>query len=580
MTDQVTPKGGEFLALMKYFTKKWALAVATFVVMVSGVAPLLMNLVMGQMMNLLSSGEFTDSQLISVIGKLVGAFLTGSLLFGISYAFRSVANPAFMVDIRRELYASLMQKDMSYYDQKSSGALVGCLSEDVTVVSQIYLDRFMLVTRDIVQFIGGMILSLMVMWQVALPACVVVVLCGVVYIVGEKCLGGLWVQLSSYSSEASAKAEESISAIRTVKSFDCETREMNSYRETLGNVERVYRRTSFAQGVKDGVIWGLVYTMVPGILYFGSWFVMQEKFGYESGDLMVLMMSLIFSALGISSLLTLSDDFKKANVSAAKILDIINDKPKVNQECGGELHRVVGKIEFVDVGFKYETSDVWAVRHLSFTINPGETVAFVGESGSGKTTTLQLLQRLYEIQEGQILLDDVDIKTMAPRSVRAFISVVPQGPVLFSMSVKDNIRFSKRSATDDEVTQAAQLGNAHDFIMEIPENYDAMVQQTTLSGGQKQRICISRAILAHTPILLLDEATASLDTESEQLVQQSIEQYRHGRTVIIVAHRLATVVNADKILVFQDGHVIEQGNHQELLDLKGVYAKLVSDQLE
>lgn len=572
--------GNAFTSIMKYFSKKWALGLATFVVMVSGVAPLLLNFFMGQMMNVISSDDFTDDQLVNIIGKLVGAFLTGSVLFGISYAFRSRASPAFSADLREALYTSLMRKNAAYYDLMSTGALVGCLSADVTLLSQIYIDRFMLVTRDFVQFIGGMILSLIVMWRVALPACAVVIICGIVYVIGDKYMGGLWQQLNTHSMAAASKAEEIITAFRTVKAFDSELREVSAYKDTLKNVEGVYKRTSVAQGVKDGIIWGLVYSMVPGILYFGSWCVMQIRYGYKSGDLIVLMMSLIFSALGISSLLTVAGDFKKARASAAKILQILENTSQINIDDGGILERVVGKIQFVDVGFKYATREEWTVRHLSFTINAGETVAFVGESGSGKTTALQLLQRLYEIQEGQILIDDVDIKTLSEKNVRSIISVVPQGPVLFSMSVKDNIRFSKRTSPDEEVMEAARLGNAHEFIMEIPDNYDAKVSQTSLSGGQKQRICISRAVLADTPILLLDEATAALDTESERLVQDSIEQMKQNRTVILVAHRLATVVNADRIFVFHDGHIIEEGKHQELLDMGGTYARLVEHQLE
>ena len=174
----------------------------------------------------------------------------------------------------------------------------------------------------------------------------------------------------------------------------------------------------------------------------------------------------------------------------------------------------------------------------------------------------------------------VDIRTLSPRNVRSFSSVVPQGPVLFSMSVKDNIRFSSTEATLEEVADAARLGNAHDFIMEMPDNYESVVQQTSLSGGQKQRICISRAILANTPILLLDEATAALDTESERLVQESLERFRQGKTAILVAHRLATVRHADRIFVFQDGHVVEEGTHKELLKKNGLYTNLVKYQLQ
>jgi ABC-type multidrug transport system fused ATPase/permease subunit len=304
----------------------------------------------------------------------------------------------------------------------------------------------------------------------------------------------------------------------------------------------------------------------------------------EPGDMMVLMMALMLGTMGISQGLAMVDDFKKAGMSSAKLLNLIDARPKVDRHDGehsinGEK-TVRGKVEFRDVGFKYQTQTSWAVRNLSFTVEPGQTVAFVGESGCGKSTTLQLIQRFYDVQEGAILIDGVDIKTLAPEFVRKQISIVPQGPVLFSLSVRDNVRYAKPDATEDEVAHAAQVGNAHNFIQELPENYNTTVQQTSLSGGQKQRICISRAILQDAPIMLLDEATAALDTESEQLVQQSLESVRHGKTAILVAHRLATVINADLIFVFKDGHIEETGRHTELLARDGLYADLVRFQLQ
>ena len=578
--DDFEIPGGQFRKIMGYFSKKWALFLAILFSVISGIAPLATNIVMGDMMNVLSAKEVTDGQLISLILSLTYTFLAWSVLYGVSYAFRCYANPIFMVDLRRALYTALMKKDMSYFDLVPTGVLIGRISQDVTLLFQIYIDKLMLAIQDMAQALGGIVLSLITMWQVALPSCVVIMICGVIYLIGERFIDKLWNDFNARSSTASSTAEEIITSFRTIKSFDSELHEAKRYRQALADVDKVFDRTSVAQGIKDGLIWGLIHVMVPGILYLASWFVMQVYYGYKSGDLMVLMMSFILSALGISMFLSLSDDFKKARVSAWKVLRILETEPKVDQNEGGTMDHVVGKIEFVDVGFKYETRNVWALRHLTFTINAGETVAFIGESGCGKSTTLQLLQRFYEIQEGQILIDGVDIRTLSPRNVRSFISVVPQGPVLFSMSVKDNIRFSSTEATLEEVADAARLGNAHDFIMEMPDNYESVVQQTSLSGGQKQRICISRAILANTPILLLDEATAALDTESERLVQESLERFRQGKTAILVAHRLATVRHADRIFVFQDGHVVEEGTHKELLKKNGLYTNLVKYQLQ
>jgi len=312
--------------------------------------------------------------------------------------------------------------------------------------------------------------------------------------------------------------------------------------------------------------------------------VRKPYMGLGSGDLMIIQMSAMMSVMGVSQSLGQLADFSKAQVSAAKVLALIEKKPATDRQEGlwtldGQAH-IVGKIEFRDVGFKYQTREEWAVRHLSFVVEAGQTVAVVGESGSGKSTMLQLLQRFYEIAEGEILIDEVDIRTLAPVFLRSQIASVPQSPVLFSMSILDNIRYTCPDADQAQAAEAAAIGNAHNFIMELPDQYATTVQQGALSGGQKQRVCISRAILQNAPILILDEATAALDTESEHLVQQSIETVRHGKTAIAVAHRLATVMNADRIFVMRDGCVVESGTHRELLAQDGFYADLVKYQLQ
>ena len=334
--------------------------------------------------------------------------------------------------------------------------------------------------------------------------------------------------------------------------------------------------------MKDGVIIIIINSMLIGFLYFASWILLKKGgWGMENGDLFLCVSCILFTTMGVQQALTLFDDFLKAEVSASMILDVIEAPIEVNQRAGQVLdHPVTGKIEFRNVYFKYESSEQYAIKNLSFTVQPGETVALVGESGCGKSTTLQLLQRFYDVESGEILIDDQNIYELSPQYLRSQISTVPQSPVLFTMSIMDNIRYSKPNATEKEVYDSAEIGNAHSFIMTLPENYKTIVDISSLSGGQKQRICIARAVLVNAPILLLDEATAALDTESERLVQQSIEIARKGKTAITVAHRLATVINADRILVFKDGAIIESGKHEELLAKNGYYADLIKYQLQ
>ncbi|OHT02035.1 ABC transporter family protein [Tritrichomonas foetus] len=580
--DNVKVTGKEFWKIMKYFNRKWLLVSAILLAMIAGASPLVMNFFMGDLMNTLGKPNFTNAELNSAIVKVIYCVLALNLIMVINFSLRAFSNPEFMHDLRYYLYKQLMRQDISYFDKTPTGILIGRLSQDVTLLFQIYIDKMLMAVQDLTQAFGGLVLSFVVMWHVALPVTGIIILCAIIYYIGDKIIDKLWDEFNKNSSTATSKAEEVITSFRTIKSFDNEMKEAKLYGEALDSVDAVFHKTSIAQGIKDASIWVLIHLMIAGFLYLASYFIIDRPdMGYQSGDILILILSLIFSAIGISLCLSLSDDFKKARVSAAKVLKILELEPEVDQEQGGkELKEVQGRIEFKNVGFRYKTREDWAVRNLSFVVEPGQTVALIGESGCGKSTTLQLIQRFYEIQEGQILIDGVDIQTLNPKYLRSLISIVPQGPVLFSMSVKDNIRFSKSKATDDEIAEAARIGNAHNFIMEMPDNYESKVQQTSLSGGQKQRICISRAILANAPILLLDEATAALDTESEQLVQQSLETFRHGKTAILVAHRLATVIHADRILVFKDGHVAEEGTHKDLMAKNGLYADLVKYQLQ
>ena len=562
-------------------------AVSIIFSVLSGASPLLMNVVMGDMMNVMTTTTSgIDLSFISTLCvEMIIIIVVMTVIQVLGIVSRVIAGTAYFADLRLRMFDSLVKQDIPYFDKVPTGVLVGRIAEDVVLIREVYVDKFSQVIQSGAQSLAGIILAFCTVWRVTLVCCVVIPISATIFIIGSKCIEKLWVEYNDSSTACSTKAEEVITQFRTVKSFDCELHENDLYSASLDSVYGVYKKTSLAHGIKDGLITFFVWLMIAVLIYYVSWLIVEMPYlGTQPGDIMILMMSMMLGTMGVSTALSSIDDFDKAKISAAKVLDIVERVPDVDNDKGefsinGDPH-VKGKVEFRDVSFKYATNDQYAVRHLSFTINPGETVALVGESGCGKSTTLQLLQRFYEVESGEILVDDVNIKDLAPHFLRGQIAVVPQGPVLFSMSIEDNIKFAMPDATREEMQEAAKLGNAHNFIMEQPHNYKQTVHQTSLSGGQKQRICISRAILMKTPILLLDEATAALDTESEQLVQKSLEKVRHGKTAILVAHRLATVINADRILVFQDGHVVETGTHRELMKKDGIYADLVKYQLQ
>jgi ABC-type multidrug transport system fused ATPase/permease subunit len=583
--SNVKVQGDEFLRAIKLFENKPALIAGIFFTVCAGGAPLLMNVVIGDMMTVMTTEGSFVTKVTTLALTMVYVVLGMAVITSLGIGFRVLTNPFYMVTLRQLLYSSLLELDVEYFDATPTGVLIGRLSEDVTLVRETYLDKGAQVMQSLAQAIAGLCLAFATSWRVALVCCPAIPLSAITFVVGEHLVDKLWLKFNAASSACISKAEEVIMQFRTVKAFDCEVYESDGYTNGLKNVDDVYKTTSWVHGIKDGLIAMYIWGMLAGLLYYTCWLMVRKPFlGVESGDMMVLMMSMMLGTMGISSSLSMLGDFQKAGLSAAKVLEIMEKKPKYGRHVGARdlngAKTIAGRIEFKDVGFRYATRESWAVRHLDFVIEPGETVAFVGESGCGKSTTLQLLQRFYEVEEGEILIDGVPIQSLAPMFVRSQIATVPQGPVLFSMSIRDNLRYARPHASDTEVAAAARTGNAHDFIMEQPNNYETVVQQTSLSGGQKQRICISRAILIDAPILLLDEATAALDTESEQLVQQSLEVVRHGKTAVLVAHRLATVIHADRILVFKEGKVAETGKHEELLAVSGIYADLVKYQLE
>lgn len=597
--DSYEIKGGEFLRAMKLIDYKFRLAVSIFFAAVSGAAPILMNVFMGDMVTSLVGDDPNAPQYNPSIPKdqfaeqmkhylldtvtdlslrMVYIIVAMTFVQALNFYARAAIGPTYVTSLRKMIFKSIMNQDIAFFDRTASGILISRLSEDVTLVRETYIEKLIMIIQNLIQAIASLILAFVYSWKVTLVVLAFIPVAGGAFLIGERIVDRMWSKFSDKTSKASSKAEEVITSFRTVKAFDNELYEAEIYSENLWGVHAVLKSTSLAKGIQSGIVQFLTWGMVAALMYYGGYLVIHGEI--ESGNVIVLFASLLFAAMGLSMATASMDDFKKAQVAAGKILQVVDEKPFIDRYEGKEMTEIEGKIEFDDVSFKYASRDDYAVNHLSFTINPGETVALVGESGCGKTTTLALIQRFYEIESGSIKIDGVDIREYSQHSLRSHIAVVPQGPVLFSMSVKDNIRFAKPSEKSEKVGDAARVGNAHDFIMDLPENYDTIIQQTNLSGGQKQRICIARAILANTPILMLDEATAALDTESERLVQQSLENFRHGKTAIVVAHRLSTVKNADRIFVFQNGKIVETGKHEELLEQSGIYADLVKFQLQ
>lgn len=568
----------EFRKIIGYFTKKSLLIVTLFFAALGGGAVLLVLIVNKKGVELFMKADDFLNETVKMVKTGAWVAAIQIVLQITSAVFKAIVSPLFLVDIRKRLYVSLMYADITYFDKVSSGTMVSRISEGVSYIRDVYVDQLFIAVTSITMALAGFIVAMCWGWKYTLEFVCFPIVLGLEIWAGNKLADRVYDKYKQKGSEASDTATAVVTEFRTVKSFDQEMNEANHFKQDLKDEESIMVKVSLVRAFSKMISICILAAMV---LVF-SWYMMRELYRekVEMFPMSVCITGVVLTATGIFSALSISDEFQKARAAARNVCAVIEMKPTIDINQGRVVDNIRGEVEFRDVSFKYQGCENYALRHLSLKIPAGKTVAFVGESGCGKSTTLQLLQRFYDVDEGQVLIDDIDIREMSPRSLRKSISIVPQGPVLFTMTIADNIRYGRMEASDEEVAQAAVTGNAHNFIMELPDNYKTMVAQTSLSGGQKQRICISRAILSPTPILLLDEATAALDTESEQLVQQSLEHFRHGKTSIMVAHRLATVVHADTIFVYQDGHIAEIGTHEELLKKNGIYAALAKYQLE
>ena len=373
--------------------------------------------------------------------------------------------------------------------------------------------------------------------------------------------GSLSVKELQVYSQAGSVAEETLTAIRTVVVFGGQQKEMERFDQSLLPAKKAGIKRGLATGFGLGLSWTITYASYALAFWYGIQLVLDSCHSgnnYDAATLNIVFFNALYAAYKFGQAIPFLESLAVARAAAYSIYQIIDRVPSIDSSSTGGLRptAVQGNIQFQDVHFNYPSRpDVPILRGVSFQVASGQTVAFVGSSGCGKSTCIQLLQRFYDLLDGRVRIDGLDIKDLNVRWLRDQIGVVGQEPVLFGTTIGQNIRYGYTDATNEDVVKAAKLANAHDFIDQLPLKYDTMVGErgAQLSGGQKQRIAIARALIGNPKILLLDEATSALDTQSEAVVQQALDQARQGRTTIIVAHRLTTIRNADCIFVFKNG---------------------------
>ena len=487
--------------------------------------------------------------------------------------------------MRIAFFQNLLRQDVGWYDLQESGATTAKFSEEIVLLRKGLGDKVPFFIQNFGAFVGGMVIGFYKAWKLAFVAISLspLMIASLAFMV--KVAFTQAQQESESYSKAGAIAQEVITAIRTVASFGGQEREVQRYAANLDDAKKEGTKKGFFSGIAMGITYFLIFAAYAVAFSYGVQLINEKEPGYTIGVVTTAFFAIIMGTFSIGMGSTSIQAIATARSSAYSVFEVIDRIPPIDafskrgKKRNNETFK--GRIEFKNVSFRYPSRpDVHISKDISLTIEPGTTVALVGPSGCGKSTVIQLIQRFYDPESGHVLVDGDDLRDLNIFWFRSLIGSVSQEPVLFGTTIYENIRYGYPSVTKEDIVEAAKKANAHDFIAKLPLGYETMVgeQGTQLSGGQKQRIAIARALVRNPRILLLDEATSALDTESEAIVQDALDRAREGRTTIAIAHRLSTIMNADKIIVVDDGRVKEQGTHSELIRQNGIYAKLVEAQ--
>jgi ATP-binding cassette, subfamily B, bacterial MsbA len=471
--------------------------------------------------------------------------------------------------LRIEAFDKLMHLPVSFFDASSTGLLVSKLTYDVERLSTVTTRSALSVARDVLTVIGLIGYMIYLDWRLTLVFALVTPLMVLYLTRMTPKLRANAKKVQHAVGEITKGAEEAIAGQRIVKIFGAQEYEIERFGSVVSHNRKLELRNTRIAGLNSFVIEILAAFALSLVVYYALGQFTVGEFAAFIGALMMIISP-------IKHITSANEDLQIGLAAAQSIFDLI-DTPIEFSEGEIKFERARGELEFRNVSLRYPNAKKPALDNLSFTIKSGEKIALVGRSGSGKTTLVNLLPRFYELQQGVILLDGVDIRALELKNLRAQYSLVSQDIVLFNDTIFNNIAYGVlRNSSEDEVIAAAKAAHAWDFIQQLPNGLQNEVgdRGVRLSGGQKQRIAIARAILKNAPILLLDEATSALDSESEQHVQAALDTLMQGRTTIVIAHRLSTIENADRILVMDQGHIVESGSHQSLLVEEGYYSKL------
>jgi len=521
------------------------------------------------------SGDDEMKGLVLVIGLVLMLFLLKNFFNYLAMYFITFLRNGVLKDIRDKMYEKIIELPISFYSEKKKGDVIARITSDVLEIQHSFLSVLELIVREPLTILFTILIMFGISAKLTIFVFIFIPIAGIIISSIGKSLKKQSDNVQREQGEFLSITEETLSGLKVIKAFNAESRFITLFTNSTNRFFKFSNILLNRQNLASPTGEFLGILVIGVLLWFGGKMVLIDKILDASSFIayMGLAYNILTPAKAISKA---SYGVKKGNAAAERILEILETENPI-----AEKPNAITKTEFEEsiqlknVSFKYE--DEYVLKNFNLIIPKGQTVALVGQSGSGKSTIANLLTRFYDVNQGEILIDNTNIKDFKTTSLRGLLGLVTQDSILFNETVRNNISLGKENATDEEIIDAAKIANAHDFISELPNGYNTNIGDSgnKLSGGQKQRLSIARAVLKNPPIMILDEATSALDTESERLVQDALEKMMRNRTSIVIAHRLSTIQNANTIVVLQKGEIVEQGSHAELLAANGVYKKLV-----
>lgn len=519
--------------------------------------------------------ESNEKDILYAAGSMILLAVVGAVLVYWNTVFSALISASIYKNIVDDIYIKIQTLDMEYFSSAKIGELMTKVITDPNNINSVIKETFNMIP-EVFKVVICFGLALSIDWKLTLGILIVAPVLITIVKKYSKKLKRSGKKRQEAMGLINSKLQESLSGIRVIKAFAMEKEEIRDFRIKNTKLKRIAIQTAKYNARSSAVSEALNYIMIAGLLLAGGYRVLRGH-DFTPGDFVTIMGAISSMYTPIRRAITRFNEISVDIPSVGRVFEILEEEPKIIDNENKILFQYFSdNITFENVDFKYKDSDEKILKNINFTVKKGETMAFVGNSGGGKSTLVNLIPRFFDVSNGAIKIDGVNIKDYDVKSLRKNIGIVPQETFLFSGTILQNIKYGKRDATFEEIEEAAKKANAHEFIKKLEDGYNTEIGErgVKLSGGQKQRIAIARAILENPQILILDEATSALDNESEKLVQDALEKLMENKTTFVIAHRLTTIENSDKIVVLQQGEIKETGTHTELLEKNGLYKSL------